>query len=319
MGKIYNQLSKEERYAITAMRLAGIGKSEIARRLGRDRTTIWRELKRNRSVHDDKYRAMAAHEKANGRRKRSRKKIQYTDGEQGKVWELIREDWSPEQVSGSLKEAKEISISHETIYRWLWMDKRKGGTLWKHLRGSRKIRRKRYGCKDSRGRLAGKKMIGERPPAVDARSRLGDWEIDTVHGKGKACVVTIVERKSGLVRIGKLSQATKLATTARTIDLLWADRCRVHTITSDNGGEFHDYKRIEEAIGVGFYFAQPHHAWERGSNENANGLIRQYLPKGMDLINLTQKRCEQIAEKLNNRPRKRLGFKTPNDIYDKLL
>lgn len=305
---------------IAALRQAGFGPGGVATVLGRHRSTIWREVKRNSyGPEKNKYIALHACFRSSGRKKRSRKKIQYTEGERGTVGELLKLDWSPEQVSGHLRVTGEMAISHETIYRWLWEDKRRGGELWKHLRGSRKIKRKRYGYHDSRGRLAGKKMIGDRPPAVDARSRLGDWEIDTVHGKSKACVVTIVERKSGLVRIGKLPQATKLATTTRTIDLLWADRNRVHTITSDNGCEFHDYRRIEEAIGVGFYFAQPHHAWERGSNENANGLIRQYLPKGMDLNNLTQKRCEQIAEKLNNRPRKRHDYKTPNDIYNKVL
>ena len=190
--------------------------------------------------------------------------------------------------------------------------------MWLHLRGARKRRRKRYAAYDSRGRLAGKKMIGERPAVVERRSRLGDWEIDTVHGTTKAGVVTIVERRSGLVRIGKLERITKEQTEKRTIRLLLSEKDRVKTITADNGGEFHGYRRIERALDTSVYFALPHHAWERGSNENTNGLIRQHLPKGVPLDDLEQFTCSQIAKTLNNRPRKRHGFKIPNEIYYQL-
>ena len=161
-------------------------------------------------------------------------------------------------------------------------------------------------------------MIGERPAVVERRSRLGDWEIDTVHGTTKAGVVTIVERRSGLVRIGKLKRITMDQTEKQTIRLLLNEKDRVKTITADNGAEFHGYRRIEEALDTNIYFALPHHAWERGTNENTNGLIRQYLPKGMPLDDVPQTTCSQIAQKLNNRPRKRLGFKTPNEVYYKL-
>lgn len=231
---------------------------------------------------------------------------------------LIRMDLSPEQVTGRLKLEGTAVMSHETIYKWILKDKVEGGTLWHHLRGSRKKRRKRYAAKDSRGRLAGKKMIGARPQVVEERSRIGDWEIDTVHGKTKAGVVTIVERHSGLVRIGKIERITKEETGKRTIGLLSKDKERVHTITADNGAEFHGYQRIERALDTSIYFALPHHAWERGTNENTNGLIRQYLPKGMPLDDLAQSECTKIANKLNHRPRKRLGFKTPNEIYYEL-
>lgn len=176
-------------------------------------------------------------------------------------------------------------------------------------------KRKRYGRYDSRGRLAGKKMISERPKIVDQRSRLGDWEIDTVHGSNKASIVTIVERKSGLVCIGPLPRATVQYTQRRTIELLVPHQPNLHTITSENGTEFHGYKSIEQQLGTHFYFATPHHAWERGTNENTNGLIRQYIPKRNSLRSPNQKLCCIIAEKLNNRPRPRLGFKTPNEVY----
>lgn len=158
-------------------------------------------------------------------------------------------------------------------------------------------------------------MIASRPASVEMRRHIGHWEIDTVHGKGTACVLTIVERRSGLTRIGALRRATKELTTRRTISLLRGEARPVSTITADNGCEFHDYAKIEAALKIDFYFATPHHAWERGSNENTNGLLRQYLPKGTDLAGLTQAQCNRLAAILNDRPRKRLGYRTPNEVY----
>lgn len=311
----YEQIKQDERYAIAAMRSQSIRIAEIARRLSRHRGTIYRELKRNASVHDGFYRASHAVQKASGRQKRSKRNMRYDKSAFDRVESMIRKDLSPEQVVGRLSLEGEQVMSHETIYKWIWQDKTDGGTLWRHLRGASKQRRKRYAAKDSRGRLAGKKMIGERPSLVERRSRLGDWEIDTVHGTTKAGVVTIVERRSGLVKIGKLSRITKEQTEKRTIELLIGDKERVKTITADNGGEFHGYRRIERALETSVYFATPHHAWERGTNENTNGLIRQYLPKGMALDDVSQSTCTRIAKILNNRPRKRLGFRTPNEVY----
>jgi IS30 family transposase len=239
--------------------------------------------------------------------------MRYGASDFGAVERLIRLELSPEQVVGRLKLQDVPVMSHETIYKWIWMDKKKGGSVWRSLRCAQKRRRKRYRAYDSRGRLAGKKMIGERPNVVERRSRIGDWEIDTVHGSTQAGVVTIVERKSGLVRIGKINRITKEQTVKKTIELLENDL--VKTITADNGAEFHGYEQIEAALDTKVYFAMPHHSWERGSNENTNGLIRQYLPKKTSMDGLTQRRSNEIAEILNNRPRKRLGFKTPNEIY----
>lgn len=314
-GVKYEHIESEERYAIAAMRGQYIRTADIARRLGRHRSTIYRELKRNASAHDGNYRASHAIQKASGRQKRSKRNMRYVKCQFGMVEKLIRLDLSPEQVTGRLALEGQPVMSHETIYKWIWRDKSEGGTLWKHLRGASKQRRKRYAANDSRGRLTGKKMITQRPAVVEKRSRIGDWEIDTVHGTTKAGVVTIVERRSGLVRIGKLRRITKDQTEKRTIGLLSSDKQRVKTITADNGGEFHGYRRMERALETSIYFALPHHAWERGTNENTNGLIRQYLTKGTPLDDLTQSTCTQIAKRLNNRPRKRLGFRTPNEIY----
>jgi len=311
----YHRLSTEERYEIAAMRRQGLGMVAMAQHLGRHRSTLYREVKRNQSAHDGRYRASHSVEKAGGRKRRSRRNLRYGPAEFAPIETMIRDELSPEQIVGRSKLEGQRVMSHETIYRWIWRDKRCGGTLWRHLRGARKQRRKRYGRYDSRGRLAGKKLIEQRPAVVASRERIGDWEIDTVHGRGNACVVTVVERKTGLVRIGPIQRATKELTLARTVKLLGPERERVKTITADNGTEFHNYRELENILDTQVYFATPHHAWERGTNENTNGLIRQYLPKGTNLGSLTQRQCSRIAEQLNNRPRLRLGFMTPNEAY----
>jgi IS30 family transposase len=311
----YHQLRTEERYEIGAMRRQGLQMAAMAEHLGRHRSTLYREVKRNQSVHDGHYRPTHAVEKASGRKRRSRRNLRYGPAEFAPIETMLRAGFSPEQIVGRRKREGQRVMSHETIYRWIWTDKRCEGTLWRHLRGARKRRRKRYGRYDSRGRLAGKRLIGQRPAVVASRGRIGDWEIDTMHGRGKACVVTVVERKTGLVRIGPIPRATKELTLERTVQLLWAERQWVKTITADNGTEFHNYRELENLLDTQVYFATPHHAWERGTNENTNGLIRQYLPKGTNLSRITQRQCDRIAEHLNNRPRLRLGFMTPNEAY----
>ena len=297
------------------MRRQQFGMAAMAKHLGRHRSTLYRELKRNQSVHDGRYRASHAVEKASGRQRRSRRNWRYGPEAFELIETMLRQRYSPEQIVGRSKLVAQPVMSHETIYRWIWTDKRGGGSLWQNLRGARKQRRKRYGKYDSRGRLAGKRRIEQRPAVVASRERIGDWEIDTMHGRGKACVVTVVERKTGLLRMGPIRRATKELTLQRTVKLLWPERQRVQTITADNGTEFHSYRELESILGTEVYFATPHHAWERGTNENTNGLIRQYLPKGTNLSQLTQQQCDRIAEHLNNRPRLRLGFLTPNEVY----
>jgi IS30 family transposase len=311
----YSQLSTEERFQIAALRQRGERAAWIADALGRHRSTIYREVRRNGAKHDGAYRPMFAVEKANGRRRRSRRNRRYTPEHFAVIERLLREDFSPEQVVGRLRLEGVRVMSHETIYLHIWADRAHGGSLWRHLRGARKIKRKRYGRYDSRGRLAGKRMITERPAVVERRARLGDWEIDTVHGRGKPGAVTIVERKSGLVRVGQLPRLGAQETLHRAAALLRREPHPVHTITSDNGSEFHMYKQLEQRLRTKVYFATPHHAWERATNENTNGLLRQYLPKRLCLRELTQHQCNAIAERLNNRPRLRLGFRTPNEVY----
>ena len=312
----YCQLTPAERYMLAALRRQGLNKSEIARSLGRHRSTVCREVRRNSTRADGRYRASTAQERTNGRRSRSRRNQRFSVENFALIDELLCRQWSPEQVAGHLGRSGQFSISHETIYRHIWRDKREGGLLYAHLRGSRKRRRKRYGSYDSRGRLAGKRPISERPASIETRRLLGHWEIDTVMGtSSKDCIVTLVERKSGLLLIGKLEDRTTASLNRRVIGIIKRHKGAFETITADNGTEFHDYQRIEARTKALFYFARPYHSWERGSNENAYGLIRQYLPKGTSMAGLSQQQCNSIARKLNTRPRKRLGFRTPLECY----
>ena len=310
--RMYRQLTSEERYALATLRRQGFTIRGIAHALGRAPSTISRELHRNRRK-DGRYRAVYADQRARVRRSRSRRNQRFSLADWALVLTHLKLHWSPEQISGRLKKDGELRISHESIYRYVWRDKRRGGSHYKLLRQAGKKRRKRYGAYDSRGRLAGKRHISERPPAVDARAEIGHWEIDTVLGAGKPCVVTFVERATGYVMIGKLKARTVAELNRVALTLISEAPLPVHTITADNGTEFHGYKDLEVQTGVRFFFATPHHSWERGSSENVNGLIRQYLPKRHSMAPISQCHCNSIASNLNNRPRKRLGYRTPGE------
>lgn len=314
----YHHLNEEERYRIADLRSQRFSIRAIGRELGRSPSTICREVKRNKQRWTGKYIAVYAGQNYRSRRSKSRKSSQFTKASWSRVEALLRDDFSPEQVSGWLKVGRVLSISHETIYRHIWLDRKNGGDLYTHLRGAQKQRRKRYGAYDSRGRLAGKTMISERPASVNERRNLGHWEVDTVHGSGKEGIVTLVERKTGYVEIGKLERRRVSETNSRIKHLIKRAPQNYLTITADNGAEFHGYRSLEKSCDLTFYFAFPYHSWERGTNENTNGLIRQYLPKGTSMVNLTQQQCNAIAKRLNNRPRKRHNYKTPRELYENL-
>jgi IS30 family transposase len=313
----YRQITFEERYTLGLLRRQGLTPAAIARVLGRHRSTIARELQRNRTPRDDAYRPQLADWYARGRRSRSRRNRRFSPADWDRVAALVLEDWSPEQIAGWLRRQRQLSISHETIYRYIWADKRQGGRLYTHLRGAQKQRRKRYGRYDSRGRLAGKRPITARPAAANARTQVGHWEADTILGAGQSgpCVLSLVERKSGYVVLGKLHRRTAAEVNQRAVRLIRRQPRPVRTITADNGTEFHSYTAIERATTARFYFATPHHAWERGTCENTNGLLRQYLPKRKSMAHVTQHDCNRIAAKLNRRPRKRLAYRTPEECY----
>jgi len=311
----YRQLTSGERNALSALRKQGFSQTQIAQALGRHRSTVSRELQRN--VKPDRfYRPDLADDMARWRRGRSRRNQRFTTADWGQVTACLQMQWSPEQVAGRLRRSGKLRISHETIYRYIWKNRRRGGELWRLLRGARKNCRKRYGKYDSRGRLAGKRSIAERPPGALNRSRIGHMEGDTVLGSGdKHCILTLVDRKSGFVMIGKLENRTALVTRQRAVDLIQNSPRRIRSVTVDNGTEFHQYKAIEAKTGAVFFFAAPYHSWERGTSENTNGLIRRYIPKKKSMAQLSQRHCNRIADRLNDRPRKRLAYRTPRECF----
>jgi IS30 family transposase len=310
----YRQLTLEERYRIVALRKLGYRPAAIARELGRHRSTITRERARNRTARGP-YEAHPADCQAQARRSVSRRNHRVTPAEWAVVVaELQRTDASPEQVAGRLRALGQVRISRETIYTRLREDREAGGNLYLRLRQAHKRRRRRLGRRRSGGPRG--RSIHARPARVEARQEIGHWEIDTVMGQGsRDCLLTAVERVTGYVVIGKLATHTAAAFAARAIHLLRTHPHPVRTITADNGTELTSYRQIAAALGTTFYFSDPYSAWQRGSNENTNGLIRQYVRKGTSMAHLTQHDCNRLARRLNRRPRKRLNYDTPEERY----
>ena len=309
--RTYKQLTQEQRYQIYALMKMGHHRTQIANCIGVDKSTISRELNRNRGQRG--YRPKQAHSLAMSRRRHGQCRIQSEN------WVLIaakiRLDWSPEQISGWLLKHHHIQVSHEWIYQYILSDKQAGGDLYKHLR-SQKKRRKRYGSRDRRGKLPNRRSIEERPEIVDHRQRIGDWEVDTIVGKGHhQAVVTLTERKSRFALLRKVDRRTAELVSEAVIDLLQPVADHTHTITGDNGKEFAEHQRIAQYLDVDFFFAHPYAAWERGANENMNGLVRQYIPKNRELTSVTENELEQIMFKLNHRPRKCLDFLSPFEVF----
>jgi transposase, IS30 family len=313
----YKQLTQEQRYFIYQLNKIDFNQSEIALEIGVDKSTVSRELKRNTGARG--YRPQQAHYKALDRRLKASKAIKMTQPNIDLVEEKLVEQWSPEQVSGWLLSEHNFSLSHERIYQHIWQDKRQGGDLFQHLRRQGKKYQKRgSNGKQSRGQIIDRISIEGRPQAVDDKKRVGDWEIDTVIGKGHSgALVTIVERKTLYTLIARVYGKCADGVTQATIKLLEPFVHRVHTITADNGKEFAYHKKITEALKTAFYFAHPYHSWERGLNENTNGLIRQYFPKNTDFKTVGDLDVYNVMQKLNNRPRKSLGFKTPLQMMQK--
>lgn len=308
----YTQLTQDQRYQIYILMKAGFTQTEIADLLGVHKSTISRELRRNSGQRG--YRPHQAHQRCLVRRQQ--KAVRRIDNS---TWQLVsrllRADWSPEQVHLWLKQEALINVSPEWIYQYVIADKQAGGTLYRHLR-CQKQRRKRYGTYSRRGQIPNQVSIEQRPAVVDKRTRLGDWELDTVIGKQhRQALVTLVERKSRLTLIAKVTHKTAEAVTAAIIRLLKPFAHWVHTLTADNGREFMHHEKIAKALKAKFYFAHPYASWERGLNENTNGLIRQYFSKKHDFRTITQKKINHVMDRLNNRPRKCLGIKTPNQVF----
>jgi len=312
----YHQLTTRERYLIVEHKSMGLSMREIGRMLCRSAATISRELRRNACVSDGRYRVEKADSYARARRWRSRQGSQFKAGEVEVVHELLGRKWSPEQISGRLRKRRRLRIGTSTIYRWLAQDKAKGGRSWLQTRQLSRRYRKGYRVSDSRGKMSGKRPLSERPEAANDRSEVGHLEGDTVMGKdGRHCLLTLVDRMTRKTRILKLPARQAAEVNRALIREVRSGGLIMKSLTLDNGTEFHGFKELEDKLAIKVYFAQPYHSWERGTNENTNGLIRQYLPKGSCFKALTQRHCDRIERELNDRPRKVLGFSTPNEAH----
>lgn len=311
--KRYTQLTQEQRYQISGLKRAGFSQNDMALELGVHKSTICREFKRNTGQRG--YRPKQAQELASGRQQERAGRCRILASTWDLANALLRQEWSPEQVSASLWQSHRLRVSHERIYQHIYADKRLGGTLHQHLRCQKK-RRKRYGGRDRRGCIPMRRSIDDRPKIVDSRIRIGDWEVDTIVGKGhQQALVSLVERKSRLMLLQKVERATADAVADAVINMLTPFSDHVRTITSDNGREFADHERIAKELDVDFYFAHPYSSWERGSNENTNGLVRQYFPKDQPFTTITNDEVDLVIQKLNNRPRKILKYRTPQKVY----
>ena len=312
--KTHKQLTEGQRYQIAALMKAGNSNKEIAKIVKTSESTISRELKRNTGRRG--YRPKQAQNKALRRKQKAVKAIKMTAEVIVLIEAQIRLDWSPEQVTGWLKAQHGIPISHERIYQHIWADRGAGGDLYTHLRQAHKKRRKQYGSKDKRGQICNRVSIDQRPDIVKEKSRMGDWEIDTVIGQNhKGALVTIVERKSRFTLIKRVESKHAEGVTAATIILLKPYSDKVFTITADNGKEFAGHETISKELDAQVYFAHPYASWERGLNENTNGLIRQYFPKGSSFETITDEQVEAVMHRLNHRPRKGLNYQTPHAVF----
>jgi IS30 family transposase len=315
----YNHLTEQNRYVISHLKLAGCSYREIARRIGRSHTTISREIKRNGpKIPGDVYWYYVTHPVAverlhhakNHRRQDNKMLMRYVESK-------IRQGWPPEVISARLKlnypTDQQMRISHETIYRWIFLDAQKGGDLYQHLRRRHKRRRKQPRFGTGRRFLPGRVSIDERPPIVDQRKRFGDWEGDTLEGaKGTGGLATHVERKCRyLLAVKLVDKKAATMTQQSTKAFRKVPRKLRHTLTVDNGREFANFKELESKTNLKVYFADPYSAWQRGTNENTNGLLRQYFPKGINLKSISEKEVAFVVNKLNNRPRKCLNYQTP--------
>jgi IS30 family transposase len=309
---IYTQLTQEQRYQIYALLKTEQSQMKIATVVGVHKSTVSRELRRNRGERG--YRPKQAHRFAKKRRrKRVKKRISLATWTT--VEDKLRQDWSPEQVSGWLKKNTDTSVSHEWVYQHVYLDKRVGGDLHKHLRCQKK-RRKRVGAYDRRGKIPNQVSIEDRPEIVEQRKRIGDWEGDTIIGAGmQGAIVTLVDRKSRFTLLKQVPNRTAAVVEIAILDLLIPYQSSTHTITFDNGKEFANHQSFAKKLQAEVYFAHPYASWERGTNENTNGLIRQYVPKGSDFSSISTDLVSFIKERLNDRPRKCLDFLAPHMVF----
>ena len=315
--RTYKQLTYEQRCQIEALNKSDISQQKMADIVGVSQPSISRELSRNKGERG--YRQDQAQRKAEKRRQETHKPHKMTAVLIDKIEDYLYQEWSPEQISGGLLDEECICISHEKIYQHIWENKKLGGDLYTHLRRrGRKYHSRASNGKTSRGQIKNRISIDERPASVDEKEEVGHWEIDTVIGKGHSgALVTIVERVTRFTVSKRVNSKSAAKVTAATIALLTPFKKLVLTITSDNGKEFAYHEEIAKALECDFYFAHPYHSWERGLNENTNGLLRQYFPKNTDFKKVAANDVAYAVKKLNDRPRKVLAFKTPAALMNK--
>jgi len=313
---MFKHLTQGQRYHIEAYKKAGYSNSAIAKDLGVHPSTIGRELKRNSSPIRQRFGAKAAQEISSLRKSVNSKATKKLKNElELLVIKYIKQDWSPEQVSATLLNQHGLLLSFVRIYHYIKEDRQKGGTLHTHLRFYGKKRRAKYGSKH-KGRIKERVSISQRPAIVNEKTRIGDFEIDTIIGKGKqGAITTIVDRASAFVKISMPTTKRAEDIENETTRLLYPHRDITHTITSDNGLEFANHVAIAKVLGCDYYFCHPYSSWERGLNEYTNGLIRQYFPKGSSFENITPQMIQEVEDKLNHRPRKTLGWRTPYEVF----
>lgn len=309
-------LTQEQRYHISALVKTNHSRGQIAEQVGCSKSTVSRELRRNCDQRDGSYWPELAQRKTKARHKAKAKRRRFTVSVQAHVRQMLEEDYSPEQIVGHAARRGTDCVSHERIYKFVWDDKKQGGRLYRHMRTKGKRYVKRGGAKGKRGQIAGRVDIEHRPAIVEEKQRVGDLEMDLVVGRGHSGVLlTINDRATGMLKMAILGSKEAAMVQARAVELLADWKPCLHTITTDNGKEFAYHQKVADQLDVECYFAKPYHSWERGANENLNGLVRQYFPKGSSFEQVTQQQVNEVTEKLNQRPRKRFGYQSPNEVF----
>ena len=312
--KMKKHINQQQRYEIATLKKIGYSTGKIAKELGVNKSSIGRELKRNGDTRC--YNGIRAEQYADERKMdKPRKKI-VTPSMSKLITEKLAQKWSPEQIKGRCDKEAIPMVCHESIYQIIWRDKANGGMLWKNLRHAHKKYRKRYGTKDRRGKIPNRISIDKRPEIVNNKERIGDWEIDTIIGKNhQGAIVTATERKTQFVLMAKLKSKAVKHANPEIINMFAPYKEKVLTITSDNGIEFFGHQYIAQKLAADYFFANPYHSWERGLNEYQNKLIRQYIPKKTNFNEVDQHQIINCQNELNKRPRKKLGYCTPNEVF----
>jgi len=310
------QLTQKERYHIWASLKRGMSQKSIAESIGVHPSTICREIQRNKDTDTEEYHYAFAETKSQRRKQSKAKYTVFTSKIKTYIKAKLKEDWSPEQIAGRMMIDIGLCICHETIYRYIYYNKSRGGRLYKHLRHKNKKYHNRSNKYQRRGIIIDRISIDNRPKIVEKKNRIGDFEIDTVIGLNHVgALVTVVDRKSKYTIIQKVSSKRASEVTKALITMLHPLKNITKTITSDNGKEFAYHKQVSEALDTDFFFAHPYSSWERGLNEHTNGLIRQYLPKKTNFTQVSKEEITTIQDKLNHRPRKILNYRTPFEVF----